>query len=128
MASSEKILIMFALLCLLLGSFVFVGHDMWGIMVDMPQGLLYVASGLFAFAALMRGPDSVRRFCLSAGLIFSFIFLAGVFAAGRQGSVLQLFRVNGWENMIHLVFAVSLLVLSLGEQYLAQRFAPAKRI
>ena len=117
---------MFGLVCLMLGSFVFVGHSMWGINVDMLQGLLYVASGLFAFAAVMRGQTSMRRLSLTLGLVFSFIFIVGIFSG--QDQFFNLFRVNAWENTIHLVFAVTLLFLGIAEQYLAQLLAPAKRI
>lgn len=126
MPLSQRILIIFGLICLLLGSFVFAGHSMWGIMVDVLQGLLYVASGLFAIAAVMRGPTSVHRFSLALGLVFSLVFFVGIL--NGDGLIFNLFRVNGWENTIHLVFAVSLLFLATAEQYLAQRFAPAKRI
>jgi len=122
---SKRFLIQFGLVCLLLGSLVFVGQSVLGIMVDVLQGILYVASGLFAFAVVMRGSESMKRYFLVFGLIYAVVFFAGIV---NHGLVLRLFRTNTVENVIHLIFAGSLLAMSAGEQALARFFTQAKRV
>lgn len=89
----------------------------------MLQGVLYIASGLFAFAAVMQGGQSVRRYVLVFGLIYALTFFSGIIG---HGFVFRLFRVNLVENTIHLLFALALFGMSIGEQALARLTAPAK--
>ncbi len=120
----QRFLIIFGIACLFLGSLVFLGHSSLGIMVDVLQGVLYVASGLFAFAAVMIGPEAMKRFVLWSALVYGVIFFAGV--ANQQGLVLRLFRVNAVENVIHLIFVLALVSVYIGEQALARWQASSK--
>jgi len=121
----RKFLIQFGVVSLLFGSLMFVDRSILGITVDILQGLLYVVTGLFAFAAVMRGQVSMHRFVLIMGLIYAVFFFVGVV---NHGFVLLLFRTGKIENLIHLVFASTLLLFSAREQTLARWFAPAKRL
>jgi len=121
----KRFLIQFGLVSMALGSFMFAGHSMLGIMVDVLQGVLYIASGLFAFAAVMQGGQAMRRYVLAFGLIYAAIFFIGVV---NHGYVLRLFRVEPIETLIHLVFASALLTVSAKEQLLDRWFAAAKRV
>jgi hypothetical protein len=121
---TKRFLVQFGLVCLLLGSFVFIGQSVAGIMVDVLQGVLYVASGLFAFAAVMRGQESIHRYFLVFGLIYGLIFFIGVV---NHGLVLRLFRTDATENFIHLLFAGSLLGMSMGQESLSRLLAGVKR-
>ena len=125
MNPQRKFIITFGIICMLLGSLVFVGRDVMGIMVDLLQGFVYIASGLFAFAAVMQGVSATRRYSLLAGLVYSAISILGLF---NHHSVLSLFRVNNAENFIHLFFALFLLFISVAEQQLARWMAPARRV
>jgi hypothetical protein len=120
----KKFLIWVGLACLLLGSFAFIDRAVIGFMVDILQGVLYVASALFAFAAVMRGGVSVKRSATVLGAVYALVFLAGIF---NHGVVFNLFRANGVENLIHLVFAASLLSPAAGERSWLRAFISTKR-
>jgi|GEM_PF-4600847 len=119
----EKFLLGLGISCMLLGSFAFVDRAVLGFMVDILQGVLYVASGLFIFAALMRGEPYIKRYSLALGIIYSLVFLAGII--NRDGVVFWLFHAGGLENILHLGFAATLLFASRGEQAW-ERFAARK--
>ena len=122
---AKRFLIQFGVVCMSLGSLMFVGHSILGIMVDVLQGVLYIASGLFAFAAVMQGGQAMRRYLLVFGLVYAIVFFTGVI---NDGFVLRLFRVETVETIIHLVFASALLAVSAKDQVLARWLAAARRV
>jgi hypothetical protein len=126
MNSQNRFIIIFGIICLLLGTLAFVDHAMLGVKVDMLQGLLYVSSGLFGFAAVMRGGTSIKRYLIAMSCIYAFISLVGIFQ--RNGSVLWLFHVNGIENIIHLIFASTLFAATRTDEQLNRWLSRVRRL
>lgn len=80
--------------------------------VDGTHNLVHILSGLVFLAASQNARWSRLAFQVF-GVVYALVTLVG-FMVGEGGSVLGLFHVNLFDNILHLVLAVAFLYLGFG--------------
>lgn len=77
--------------------------------VDGTHNLVHILSGLVFLAASQRGRWARLAFQVF-GVVYALVTVIG-FMVGEHGSVLGLFHVNLFDNILHLVLAAAFLYL-----------------
>ncbi len=80
--------------------------------VDAVHNIVHILSGLVFLAASQNGRLARTAFQVF-GVVYALVTLIG-FLVGDGGSVLGLFHVNTFDNLLHLVLAAAFLYLGFG--------------